>query len=83
MKKVWMKNPHSGGMKIAKDVQKRTQKRIEEYAAKNYAGQYTRLDIRQYRLKKELRMPQANQLILWLRLKLLQLLNASILIHKN
>jgi len=41
-----MKNPHSGGMKIAKDVQKRTQKRIEEYAAKNYAGQYTRLDIR-------------------------------------
>jgi hypothetical protein len=44
--KVWMRHPHSGGVKIPKDVQKRIRKRIEEYAAKNYAGRYTRLDIR-------------------------------------
>jgi len=44
--KVWMRDPHSGGVKIPKDVQERTGKRIEEYAAKNYAGRYTRLDIR-------------------------------------
>ncbi|MDI6783658.1 MAG: hypothetical protein QME64_06120 [bacterium] len=44
--KVWMRDPLSGGVKIPKDVQERTGKRIEEYAAKNYAGRYTRLDIR-------------------------------------
>lgn len=44
--KGWMQNPHSGGVKIPEDVQERTRKRIEKYAAKNYAGRYTRLDIR-------------------------------------
>jgi hypothetical protein len=43
--KVWMRHPHSGGVKIPKDVQERIRKRIEEYAAKNYAVRYTRLDI--------------------------------------
>ena len=46
MKKIWMKHPHSGGVKIPQDVQYRIRKRIEEYAAKNYAGRYKRLDIR-------------------------------------
>ena len=44
--KVWMKYPHSGGVKIPKDVQARLRKRIEEYAAKNYTGRYERLGIR-------------------------------------
>lgn len=43
--KVWMRYPHSGGVKTPKDVQGRIRKRIEEYADKNYAGRYTRLDI--------------------------------------
>jgi len=44
--KVWMKDPHSGGVKIPKNVQELIRKRIEEYASKNYAGRYKRLDIR-------------------------------------
>lgn len=41
-----MRHPHSGGVRIPKDVQERIKKRVEEYAAKNYAGRYERLGIR-------------------------------------
>jgi hypothetical protein len=44
--KVWVKDPFSGGVTIPKHVQERTRKRIEEHAAKKYAGYYTKLDIR-------------------------------------
>lgn len=44
--KIGMKHPHSGGVNIPKEIQQRTQKRIEKYAAKYYAGRYTKLGIR-------------------------------------
>ena len=44
--KGWMRDPHSGGVKIPKDVQERLKRRIEKYAAKNYRGRYERLGIR-------------------------------------
>ncbi len=42
----WVFDPHSGGVKIPEAVKRRTAERIEKYAAKHYAGKYTRLDIR-------------------------------------
>jgi hypothetical protein len=42
----WVYNPHTGGKKIPPAVQQRTEQRILDYAAKNYPGQYTRLDVR-------------------------------------
>ncbi|MCC3592476.1 MULTISPECIES: hypothetical protein [unclassified Microcoleus] len=42
----WVKDPHSGGVKIPPAVQERVKQRILNYAAANYAGKYTRLGIR-------------------------------------
>ncbi len=42
----WVKDPHSGGVKIPPAVQERVKQRILDYAAANYAGKYTRLGIR-------------------------------------
>ena len=42
----WVRDPHSGGIKIPKAVQQRTKQRILDYAEANYAGKYNRLDIR-------------------------------------
>lgn len=42
----WVFDPNSGGVKIPEAVRRRTAERIEKYAAKHYAGKYTRLDIR-------------------------------------
>lgn len=42
----WVRDPHSGGAKIPPAVQGRTKKRILDFAERNYAGRYTRLDIR-------------------------------------
>ena len=44
--RTWIRDPDSGGIKIPKAVQERTSRRISAYAEKNYAGKYTRLDIR-------------------------------------
>lgn len=44
--KQWVFSPDSGGKKIPDTVKKRTEARIRRYAEENYAGQYTRLDIR-------------------------------------
>ena len=43
---VWMRHPDSGGVKIKPEVHERIASRIRRYAEKNYAGKYTRLDIR-------------------------------------
>jgi hypothetical protein len=45
-KRVWVYDPHSGGVKIPAAVQVRTDQRIRAYAEKHYAGRYTRLDVR-------------------------------------
>jgi hypothetical protein len=44
--KVWVYDPHSGGTKIPPAVRQRTAERIEKHAQKNYAGKFSRLDIR-------------------------------------
>lgn len=46
VKRQWVFGPHSGGVKIPEAVRRRTTERIKKYAAKRYAGKYTRLDIR-------------------------------------
>ena len=42
----WVRDPHSGGVKIPKGVQERTRQRIVKYAEKKYKGKFIRLDIR-------------------------------------
>lgn len=42
----WVKDPNAGGVKIPPAVQERVKQRILNYAAANYAGKYTRIDIR-------------------------------------
>ena len=44
--KVWVKYPHSGGVKIPESIKEPIKNRILTYAEKHYAGKYTRLDIR-------------------------------------
>ena len=46
MKKIWVYDPHSGGVKIPKTVQQRIVTRILDHAKKNYAGNYNSIDIR-------------------------------------
>ena len=46
MRRQWVFDPHSGGVKIPLAVRTRTVERIEKYAAKHHAGKYIRLDIR-------------------------------------
>jgi hypothetical protein len=46
VRKVWVYDPHSGGVKIPEDVRERTHRRILAHAEKNYAGKYTRIDVR-------------------------------------
>lgn len=42
----WVYDPHAGGVKIPERVQQRTRQRLLAYAEQQYAGKYTRLDIR-------------------------------------
>ena len=44
--KQWVFDPNSGGVKIKDAVKYRTEHRIQYYAGANFAGRYTRLDIR-------------------------------------
>ncbi len=43
---MWMRDPDSGGVTIDEDAKRLTEKRINLYAETNFAGRYTRLDIR-------------------------------------
>jgi hypothetical protein len=45
-KRVWVVDPHSGGVKIPETVRRETVARLERHAAAKYAGKYTRLDVR-------------------------------------
>jgi hypothetical protein len=44
--KKWVQDPHSGGVKIPERVQEHIRRRILAFAEANYAGKFTRLDIR-------------------------------------
>jgi hypothetical protein len=46
MKKIWVKDPHSGGVTIPEKVKETTKRRIVGYAEKHYLGKYTRIDVR-------------------------------------
>jgi hypothetical protein len=46
MKKGWVLNPHSGGVKIPEAVKTATRNRILKYAEQHYAGKYSRIDVR-------------------------------------
>ena len=45
-RRLWVRDPHSGGAKIPPAVRQRTERRIRAYAERRYAGKFTRLDIR-------------------------------------
>ena len=45
-RKEWQFNPDSGGITIPEQKRREVNRRLEEYAAENYAGRYTRLDVR-------------------------------------
>ena len=44
--RVWLHDPHSGGVKIPEAVKASTVRRILAHAAKHYADRYARLDVR-------------------------------------
>lgn len=45
-KKMWVYDPHAGGVKIPERIQPRIRQRILEHAEKHYAGRYNRIDVR-------------------------------------
>jgi hypothetical protein len=45
-RKVWVYDPHVGGVKIPPVVRQRTAERIEKHAREKYAGKFAKLDIR-------------------------------------
>jgi len=45
-RRVWVHDPHSGGVKVPPAVRQRTEQRLRAHAEARYAGRYTRLDIR-------------------------------------
>ena len=42
----WVRDPHSGGVKIPPAVRERTRQRILAHANRKYKGKYSRLDVR-------------------------------------
>ena len=46
VRKQWVYDPGSGGIKIPEHKKLEVKRRIEQFAAENYAGKYTRLGIR-------------------------------------
>lgn len=42
----WVFDPHSGGNKLSDTIRRETVERLERHAAANFAGLYTRLDVR-------------------------------------
>ena len=46
MRKTWVYDPHSGGVKIPQAVRNQIRNRILTYAKKHYSGKYTRIDVR-------------------------------------
>ena len=45
-RRVWVRHPNAGGVKVPPAVRQRTEQRIRRYAEKHFAGEYTRLEIR-------------------------------------
>ena len=45
-RRMWVYDPHSGGVKIPESVCAKTRNRILAHAQQHYAGKYTRIDVR-------------------------------------
>ena len=43
---LWVRDPHSGGVKILDTLKRETERRIRAHAEKYYAGTFTRLEVR-------------------------------------
>jgi hypothetical protein len=61
-RKGWVFDPHSGGAKITDTVKRATIARLEAFAAKTFAGCYTKLGIRYIDAFKEPDEPDPTQL---------------------
>jgi len=46
VKRVWVKDPHSGGVNIPERIKETIKNRIVGYAETHYAGKFTRIDVR-------------------------------------
>ena len=46
VRKQWVYDPGYGGIKVPEHKKREVKRRIEQFAAENYAGKYTRLEIR-------------------------------------
>jgi hypothetical protein len=46
MSRGWVRDPHSGGVKIPEAVRQRTEQRIQSYANAHYAGKFIRIGVR-------------------------------------
>ncbi|UBF24992.1 hypothetical protein K9N68_25630 [Kovacikia minuta CCNUW1] len=46
MGRGWVKDPHSGGVKIPEAVRQRIEQRIKTYANAHYAGKFNRIEVR-------------------------------------
>ena len=46
MSKVWMQDPHAGGVNIPEKTKSAVKNRILKYAEAHYAGKYDRIDVR-------------------------------------
>lgn len=44
--RTWVYSPHTGGKSVPLHVKMRTEQRIRDYAAKRYAGKFTRVGVR-------------------------------------
>ena len=44
--RTWVRDPHSGGVKISEALKRETERRLRSHAEKHYKGGFTRLDIR-------------------------------------
>jgi hypothetical protein len=46
MTRVWIKDPHAGGVKIPETIKETIKGRIVSYAEARYAGKYARIEVR-------------------------------------
>jgi len=44
--KTWVRDPHSGGVKISEALRQETERRIRSHAEKHYKGGFTRLEVK-------------------------------------
>lgn len=46
IRRQWVFDPDSGGVRIPENVRRSTEQRLQRYAEEHFSGRYTRVDIR-------------------------------------